>query len=234
MKGTNGIGVLLLHGWTSPPDEFLPLAEYLNSFGYSVSAPLLRGHGTKPEDLLGVTWKDWLEDTQKDLRELEKHASKIFVGGISMGGNLAMLISKEENVAGIISLGTPIKFHFQTLAKISLFFMGLLKTYRRKYYPPWIRKRMKKRKVYPSYPVENAKEVIRLAEYTQKFLPRIKKPILIIQSTTDHLVSRRTPRIIFDNTGSKEKEIFWVENAYHVFVGNKKVWEKIREFLEKI
>ncbi|MCX6766776.1 MAG: alpha/beta fold hydrolase [Candidatus Moranbacteria bacterium] len=234
LKGCNETGVLLLHGWASPPDELLLLAKYLNSFGYTVSAPLLRGHWAKPEDLLGVTWKDWFEDSQKALDELKKQNSQVFVGGISMGGDLAMLLSEDESVKGIIALGAPIRFHFHTLAKAGLFFMGLFKTYRKKYYPPWVGKETRNRKVYSFYPVENVKEVIRMVEATEKFLPHITKPILIVQSSSDFLVSNRTPRLIFGGVKSKTKEIFWMKDAFHVFVENRKVWEKIKEFVEKI
>jgi len=237
LKGNNNVGILLLHGWSSPPDEFEPLAKYLNSFGYAVSAPLLRGHGTKPEDLLGVTWGDWLEDSQKSLDELKKQNQKIFVGGISMGGNLAMLLAEDESVAGIITMGASVRFHLQSLVKISLFFMGLTKTYRRKYYPPWVRKKMGNRNVYLYYPIDSAKEVIRLAEYTRKNLAKIEKPILIMQSTSDHLVSRKSPRIIYRGVKSQIKEIFLAEKAYHVFINGEnkeKSFEKIKEFISRI
>lgn len=233
IKGNNEIGILLLHGWTSPPDELLPLANYLNSFGYTVSAPLLTGHGTKPEDLKGVTWHDWLHDSRKALEELKKYADKIFVGGISMGGNLAMFLSEDKNVSGIIAMGPSVKYKLHNLAKLSIFFMGLTKTYRKKYYPPWTRKKMGKRKVYPYYPIESAKTVVELAEETRRFLPRIEKPIFIMQSTADHMVSKKSPKIIFDGVKSKMKEIYWVEGVYHVFVQERKVWERIGEFIEK-
>lgn len=262
LKGSNNIGILLLHGWTSPAAELLPLAKYLNSSGYTVYAPLLRGHGTRPEDLDCVRWKDWLEDARRALRELEKNLSltkgavnadtknnsffqsekkslvrdetKIFIGGISMGGDLAMHLSEEESVAGVISLGAAVKYKLHPLVKIALFFMGLTKKYRRKYYPPWVRKKMGSRKVYMYYPIESAKEVVRLADATRAILPRITKPILIMQSTSDHMVSKKSPQIILDGVNSKIKEISWVKDGYHVFVENKIVWEKIGKFIKNV
>jgi carboxylesterase len=237
LEGNNGIGVLFLHGWSSPPDEFLSLAEYLNSFGYTVSAPLLRGHGTKPEDLLGVTWQDWLDDSREALDNLKKKNSRIFVGGISMGGNLAMLLAEEDCVEGVITMGASVRFRFHSIVKICLFFMGLTKTYRKKYYPPWVRKKMGERNVYEYYPIESAKEVMKLAGYTKKNLEKIEKPILIMQSTTDHLVSRRSPGVIHRGTRSQIKEIYWAENAYHVFINGEekgKVFKKIKEFILRV
>lgn len=234
LEGNNKVGILLLHGWTSSPNEFRSLANYLNSFGYTVFAPLLRGHGKKPEDLLNVTWQDWLYDSQKSLEELKKHTDKIFIVGISMGGNLSLLLSEDKTVAGIITMGAAVKYKFHNLAKLSIFLMGLWKIYRRKYYPPWVRKKMGKRDVYMYYPIQSVKEVMKLTNETKVFLPRVTKPILIMQSTTDHMISKKSPQMIFEGVKSKVKEIFWIENVYHVFVKEKKSREKIGEFIEKI
>jgi len=234
LKGTNKVGILLLHGWTSPPGEFFALAKYLNSFGYTVYAPLLRGHGTRPEDLLNIKWQDWLEDSQEALKKLKEQKLTVFVGGISMGGNLAMLISEDGSVAGIIPMGASVWYKFHNLAKLSIFLMGLWKVYRRKYYPPWVRKKMGYRNVYPYYPVASAKEVMKLSDATREFLPQITKPILIMQSDADHLVPKKSARMIFNGVKSEVKEIFWIKNAYHVFVKERKVWEKIGEFIDKI
>src|SRR4030042_5827161 len=125
LKGDSNIGILLLHGWTSPPDELLPLAKYLNSFGCTVSAPLLLGHGTRPEDLEHVGWKDWLSQSWEELGKLKKNTQKIFVGGISMGGNLAMMISEDKSGVGIFTMGAAMRYKVHFLVKVSLFFMGL-------------------------------------------------------------------------------------------------------------
>jgi len=234
LKGDTEIGVLLFHGWTAIPEEFLPLGKFLNSFGYTVSAPLLRGHGTKPEDLKDITWEDWRDGAREALWELGKHSKKIFVGGLSIGGDLAMLVSEEKKVFGVIPLGASVKYKLQGLAKVGLFFMGLTKDYRRKYYPPSVRKYVAKREVYSYYPIQSAKEVIKLAEATRKFLPQITKPILVMQSTADHMLSRRNPQIIVDSVKSKIKEIYWLKNAYHVFVDNPLVHQRIAKFISEI
>jgi len=234
LRGDSETGVLLLHGWTSPAGELRPMADFLNSLGYSVYVPLLRGHGTCPEDLLGVKWQDWFEDAEKALEELKKCSSSIFVSGISMGGNLAMMLAEDESVAGIMPMGASVKYKFHSVDKLVLVFMALTKVYRKKYYPPWVRKKMGKRDVYPHYPVESAREIMRLADATRKFLPEITKPILIMQSDADHMVSKKSPQIIFDGVKSKTKEIFWVKGAYHVFAQERKVWEKIGEFVSRV
>jgi carboxylesterase len=234
LKGDSGIGILLIHGWILTPDVFLPLAKYLNSLGYTVSAPLLRGHGTSPENLRGVIWQGWLKDSQNALQELKKNTSAVFICGVSMGGNMAMLLSEDESVAGVITMGASVKFHFQKLVRLCLFLMGVVKTYRHVYYPPWVRSKMGKHNAYTYYPVESAKEVLALAKHTRDNLSKIRKPILIMQSTSDHLVSRQSPLIICSGIKSEIKEIYWLKKTYHVFSNKKEVHEKIAEFISQV
>ena len=58
-------GVLLVHGLTATTAEVRPLAEDLHAAGYTVSGPLLPGHGTQPEDLNHVRWQDWLQTVEE-------------------------------------------------------------------------------------------------------------------------------------------------------------------------
>jgi carboxylesterase len=234
LEGSSEIGVLLFHGWTALPEEFSELAHHLHRKGYWVSVPLLRGHGTKPEDLKDVMRADWIWDAKNDLDQLRKKCKKIIVGGISMGGDLALLLSEENRVAGVILLAAPIKFKFHSMAKIALYFMGLNKVYRKKYFPKKIRKKMPKRQVYSYYPIRNVKEVIRLADTARRSLSRVTKPVLVMQSTTDHMLPKRTPQQIISKIKSDVREIYWIRDAYHVFSKDKKVHEKISEFISRI
>ena len=58
LEGTNGAAVLLMHGLTSGAAQMVPMARYLNDFGYTVRCVNLAGHGTYPEDLLHTTAED--------------------------------------------------------------------------------------------------------------------------------------------------------------------------------
>lgn len=48
-EGTNGIAVLLIHGITSGAAQMIPMAKFLNDYGYSVWSVNLAGHGTYGE-----------------------------------------------------------------------------------------------------------------------------------------------------------------------------------------
>ncbi len=65
-------GCLLLHGFTSMPEEMLPLGEYLAGKGFTVMGVRFTGHGTHPDDLLLTHWADWLVDVEDGLGMLAK------------------------------------------------------------------------------------------------------------------------------------------------------------------
>src|SRR3989344_9202589 len=57
-------GALLVHGFTSSPYEFTDLANYLAKKGFTVYAPLMKGHGTSPENLATTNDEDWLNSVR--------------------------------------------------------------------------------------------------------------------------------------------------------------------------
>ena len=52
-------GALVVHGFTGNPQSMRGLAEALHGAGYAVELPLLPGHGTSVDDMIGTGWADW-------------------------------------------------------------------------------------------------------------------------------------------------------------------------------
>ena len=70
-EGTNGSAVLLIHGITSGAAQMIPMAKFLNDYGYSVWSVNLAGHGTYPEDLLHTTCEDMIRKAENDYQYLK-------------------------------------------------------------------------------------------------------------------------------------------------------------------
>ena len=70
-------GMLLIHGFTSTPQELRYLAKYLADKNISVMAPLMKGHGRSPEAMLETNSKDWIDSAEKAYLELKKHCNTI-------------------------------------------------------------------------------------------------------------------------------------------------------------
>ena len=159
-EGTNGKGILLVHGWTSTPYEVRRLGIYLNENGYTVYGIMLSGHGTVPKDLEGIGREQWVHDVREGYTKLKKTCGKVFVGGTSIGANLALIMAKEEkDIAGLILMATPYRLR---LERTALFFAKILmkmkKRYRKKVYPPTfgVSTTITRLISYQSYPVKSA------------------------------------------------------------------------------
>jgi carboxylesterase len=105
--GTNGAGVLLLHGFSGDPRELLPLGEGLAAAGFGVHIPVLPGHGGVPHDLADHGWRDWLGAARAALQDLRHTHGRVIVGGFSMGGALASLLAAESPPAALLLLAMP-------------------------------------------------------------------------------------------------------------------------------
>ena len=120
-------GVLFVHGFTSSPSDLRDLGKYLAERNITFCAPLIKGHGTSPYNLAVTHWKDWTGSVEKALFKLKKEVDQVYIGGVSLGGNIALYLAGKHKVDGVISLGTPIKFKKEHAFKALLPFLSLFK-----------------------------------------------------------------------------------------------------------
>ncbi len=232
--GNNGIGVLLIHGYTGTPAELKELGILLNKEGYTVHGVLLPGHNTEPDDLESVTWEEWFERVKVAYYELGRNTSRQIVMGMSMGGLLALVAGHTFQAEKVVLMSTPI-FLFDWRVK----FIGILK-----YFIKSIKKRPRKVKCAEEYnvsydvlPVLGVVQVNRLMEHCKKnIIPQFDRPCLIIQSLTDGTVKPSSGEYIYENIASKIKKLFFLKKSKHVvtlYDARDKVYAEIIEFLNK-
>ncbi len=238
-EGTNKKAVLLIHGWTSTSYEVRRLGKYLNENGYTASGPMLRGHGTIPKDLKDVHWTDWLEDIKKNYDELKKTHSQVYIAGTSIGACLSVILAnKRADVAGLIIMAMPYKLKYEKITLALAKFVRLFKEYNKKYYPPTfgISTTITRIIAYQTYPISSAIETFKLVEIARKYVPRVKQPCFIIQSKSDHIVTKNSLEKIYNKIGSKIKKKHYIKRAYHTFISdikNENVFEDILNFINK-
>lgn len=104
------VGVLVLHGFTGTPQSMRPLAEAFAGAGHAVDLPLLPGHGTSVDDMLGTGWSDWSAAAEAALVELQARTETVVVAGLSMGGSLTCwLATRHPELAGIICVNPAVR-----------------------------------------------------------------------------------------------------------------------------
>ena len=237
--GNNRKAVLFIHGWTTTPYELRRLGKYLNENGYTISAPMLRGHGTVPKDLEDVKWKDWITDLKKDYEKLKNNHDKVYIAGTSMGANLAiMLAEKHPEISGLVLMAMPYRIKAE---KISLFLAKILRKfgkYHRKFYPPTFGVSTTLTRIisYQTYPVDSALETFDLIKKSRKIISAINQPCFLLKSSSDHVVDKKSMENIYNLIGSKIKNKKYINQAYHTFISdikNEHVFEEILNFLDE-
>jgi len=82
-------GILLTHGLTDSTYSIRTLGKFFQENCFRVMAILLPGHGTRPGDLLDVTWQDWVEAERFGINALASEVDEIYLLGFSTGGTLS-------------------------------------------------------------------------------------------------------------------------------------------------
>jgi carboxylesterase len=95
--------VLVLHGFTGNPQSMRGLAQAFATAGFAVELPLLPGHGTSVDDMIGTRWADWVAAAERAYEGLAARSGRVLVAGLSMGGTLTLeLASRHPEIAGIV------------------------------------------------------------------------------------------------------------------------------------
>ncbi len=231
LKG-NKIGVMLIHGVTGIPEEMRLLGEYLNSKGATVYGVRVAGHGTTPEELSKLKWKDLYNSVEEKLEILKmQNVSTIIVGGLSMGGMLTLALAETQPVmAKIFTLSTPLEIKDWRIKLIPLI-KPFIKYYKKE---PEDEINGLPHYSYPVIPLATIYELYKAGKYIKKNLQKIKQPILIIHSKADPSVDISNAQAIYDGVSSKEKHLLFLEKSGHVItkdVEKEKVFEAVADFV---
>lgn len=209
------IGILLLHGLTATTAEVRLLATALHQRGYTISAPLLPGHGTNPEDLNTTTWHQWAWEAEKSYNHLATLCQHVFVGGESTGGVLALhLATRFPEIAGILCYAPAIKLAMPFSKVVQLYTVAQLVAAIPKENvdsnPNW--------QGYKVNPLRAVMELVRLGRDVRNHLSEITQPVLVMQGRNDQTVAADVGDIILDGIQSSHTAHHWLENSGHVIL----------------
>ena len=81
---------LCIHGFLGTPGMYRLYTDMFREAGIDMYAPLLTGHGTKPEDMLTVSYESWLADIRGAMDKLLTEYDRVHILGLSLGGALGV------------------------------------------------------------------------------------------------------------------------------------------------
>lgn len=229
--------VLVIHGFTAQPRTVEHLGVHLARAGYPFAIPTLRGHGTRCEDLEGVTWADWLADAEAAHAALARHHAGVALVGHSMGGVIAARLAARFPATPALVLVAP-------AFVINNPFIGLLPVVR-----PFMRYAGGPPSVgdaemlaaaaganYARFPTAALMQLVALGRAVRPELARVRCPSLLLHPRGDRTVREVASEIALRLLGSADKRLEWLEDIGHdVFLdrGRDAVCERIVGFLDE-
>jgi len=233
-------GCLLLHGFSSMPEEMRPLGRDLNDQGFTVLGARLAGHATHPWDLLRTEWRDWVITVEESLALLRGSCDRIFIIGKSMGGILALLAAARFPVNGTVLISTTYDldddWRLRSVRFWSIFIPFIFKG-RTPILDYKAARRERDYPAYPFFPTRILAEVEDLKYAMYKEMDQIRDPVLIVHSRKDAGISAKSVEHLFATLQAKDKELFWSEDTDHFSVLDSNcqpVYEKIVSFLKRV
>ncbi|MFN3928829.1 MAG: alpha/beta hydrolase [Thermoflexus sp.] len=230
------VGVLLIHGFTGAPQEMRRLGVFLAQQGRTVLGIRLPGHGTRPEDLRRVTWRDWTEAVALGADVLRERCRAVFLCGLSLGGVLALYEAARRPPDGLIVMASPYR-----IREIRLRFLCLMKRL-----IPNVRKgpsdlrdpeARAEQVSYPWYPLTAVEEVLRALQAATACLSQVRCPTLLIYSRSDRTVPPDQGWAIYHRLGSSDKTIHWLVHSGHVIpedIEREEAFAQIDRFIRRV
>lgn len=211
------IGVLLSHGYTATTAEVRPLARLLHSRGFTVAGPLLPGHGTHPNEMNRVNWREWVAALENTAAELARRCRYVFIGGESMGGLLALYTASSfPQAAGALLYSPAVKIPARnlTLSYMARPFMSHKpKASLPDIHPEW--------KGYRVNPIPAIHQMHRLQRRLWSRVRHMHLPLLIVQGRHDVDIDTAGVVRLYQQYPGPLKEFHWMEESGHVVMMDK-------------
>ena len=215
MSEKQPLGVLILHGFTGSLDTVRAIVPRVERLGWPYRMPLLRGHGTRYEDLVGVTREDWITDANAALDELLGECERVVVVGLSMGGLVALNLAmrRESAIAGLVLIAPALRFadpltHLTPLLKLLFTFWDSPSSFADKQLEATTCTNYKK------FPTATFSQLLDLANETERKLPTCRVPAVGLFTRRDTVVHRIVASLLAEKLAGPFKAI-WFERTGH-------------------
>jgi carboxylesterase len=207
-------GALVVHGFTGNPQSMRGLAEALHGAGYAVELPLLPGHGTSVDDMIGTGWADWSAAAEAAYEGLAARVDRVVVAGLSMGGALALwLAARHPGIAGVVCVNPVVEVGDEMVDAIRQMVEGGVDRI------PAIGGDLADpaahEMAYDATPLRPLLSLADVAAETVDDLAKIACPLLLMTSPQDHVVDPHNSDVIAERVSGPVERVT-LERSYHV------------------
>jgi carboxylesterase len=243
LSGSGTHAVLLLHGFGDTPQTLRGLAHYLNTTdGWTVSAPLLPGHGRTLAALDHAGSAEWRALVRAEYAALCSAYPTVALVGLSVGGALATIqAATDPNLPALVLLAPyltppPRAERLAPLATVLHLLVPYMKGGDRvaSIFDPSARERSLG---YSMAPPHRVRDVVTVAHDARYAAADVRAPTLIIHSRTDYripLPQAQTHQALFTRALRCEQQ--WLDGCGHVITVDycrELVWESTASWLRE-
>lgn len=227
--------VLLLHGFTGNSADVRMLGRFLEKKGYTCHAPIYKGHGVPPEELVHTGPEDWWKDVMNAYQHLKDQGyEKIAAVGLSLGGVFSLKVAYTLPILGVVPMCAPMYIKSE-----EIMYQGIL-AYAREY-----KKREQKSSErieqemfeFKQTPMNTLKALQELIRDVRNNVDMIYAPTFVVQARHDEMINTDSANIIYNGVESTLKDIKWYEDSTHVITLDKErdvLHEDVYNFLEQL
>jgi carboxylesterase len=227
--------VLLIHGLTGTPAEMRRVARGLAADGFSVHCVQLAGHCGSEADLTATGWTDWLDSALEAYDRLRGEYDRVYVGGLSMGGLLALHIAaRRPDVAGCLVYSATMFYDGWSIPRLAFLLhigigLGLGRFVRfRENFPYGVKDERLRRHLAAAMeagdsagagllhmPGVSLGQLLKLIRDLKRRLPAIRTPTLVLHAREDDITSIKNAAYIAAHHGGRVEKIL-LDDCYHM------------------
>src|SRR3989344_2270732 len=236
-SGTSGTCWVLVHGYTSTPDELRDLAiEIFLRFNDSVYVPRLHGHGERPSHLEQYSVEEWYHQVE----QIADEKQCTYLLGSSMGASIALRYAENHRVDGVVLFGMMVKPQpdFLPINEITQAFHSVLR-YTKKTEPGETVMHPEGKKAHLSYwtfPLKGAAELVDFNKVVMKDLSKVTAPVLFLHASQDTVASPAATQTLYDKLQTI-KQFILLEEGNHIILrdyAREEAIAHVLDFREKI
>lgn len=228
--------VFLIHGLGGTQYDLGSMHKRLKNAGFVTHSLTLPGHGTTPEDLIGVTAEQWMDAVTAKYHEVAAEHDNFHIMGMCMGALLATELAKRQKHARgkLIALAPPIYIDgwatawYTPMRHLMYYVPGVATRMKVEEEDPFGIKNEQLRAIvkakfargeafhYRWVPLACVQQVDRLRNWVMTDLKSMASETLVIHAREDELTSLASANYLVEQIGGAKARMVVLENSYHM------------------
>src|SRR3989344_7370919 len=223
LSGNSNWEFVFIHGYTGGVSDFADMPQTLHQkFNAEIYLPMLAGHGTKIDDLKGLTLENLIYDVEERVAKSVRNGKKVIIIGLSLGAQLALYLASKYEVTAVIAIATTHKLKFP----LNIPGVRIVSIFKRKWKKIFTQEELRLRANAIFYREMLADGFLisnKLRKLVEVGAKNIRMPVLFIHSSDEQLGNPKGILELARKLSSKQITLRRIENrTHHMFYSTAK------------